>query len=1288
MRLKFPFPSWASCTILLALCAFLLIPALSRFSQPFLQADEDSSLLFYASFDKNFVADLAFGEDTPLIAQSSRIVRDGRRDRGAYLENDALVSYDAPGNVYAERGTIGFWWKLDEPLGTTPFSIVRVSFAQQVSWDYAFVELNWTGENIEFKLRDQDGHLYQISTENKTVLVAGRWFYFAVTWDELDGLALYVDGLQVGTVRKELHLEAALDQIGIHAKQSSPQKMLGNERRVWIDEFRIYSSALNATQIQNLIQLGSGRAGSMPSSASLNPELWNRHWMSRFGWQDPNSLPRVSSSTFIRKLLLNEARDSGKLIGAVNDGKSETGWPLKGFEATEAGKLLEFGLSAQPWNLLQVQGSFRGQIFQESQGQKRLLLEDSDSRPRCFQKILNTPISPSSLFIQREDGLLREMSLYSIQNGTSNHSTSDKPSESSSESKVAFRLLQADQAGKLAGVSRTQMVNLFGEKTSLIRRYLPGDRSAWVGIPPEIFPTGPPAPAEHPEQLHYYHVILPPFLSHTPFDALRFQFTPSTLGGQPESMVNLQIKDPVFPGRNLADVHFRLSNSSPTDLVIDIPDTVVPINAPLWLTFASDSKDFGSSFLTGTRVEIWTSQSEQGTLTDRGKTEFFADRFAWIRQCFQTFSAYNSWTTIDYSKLRRQLKGIDELFRVIEDVVHVDPKEPTALAYLTWLNPSLSPPEFKQPAVPSPDVPLWAFQQRLLVQSFKDLVDWWMKKRQLPTGEWGDGLSQDTNLLTNWAGVALLDSSAGPAKKALLSTAEACYRMGLLKDGLGATLSDPAQQYRQGLNLLCAAAILDYGNPIWLERLMETVRQLERITGTNEAVHRHFRSYLLSATDLVEDGVFGRQDRNSALLLHPALVLAWYNANPKAIAWLREYANSLDAHWQKDAYPRDRYPKMVSGIRFFTDEVVSRGLPGPDVVNLFWGLYQLTGENKYLWLLNKLVQSGDTALAGNIAGRWLDLANQEIIGDAIMREVERSNIWDHNLQEDETGLLARQLAFELTRKKRYLEEYQAALLKHQTQNRALYTESEPATGSILLSQRALQRARLGGVAFYDHVTFPGHAISWEGAQGNLSAVVLKSTSDRLRLIAFNSGKSLLDVNMRVWGLENGTYNVIEGTDVSGDDQDDQIDVETTRRQLSLRRFSEIPISLRPLKRTVIDFKQTKKGVPIFTLPDLAIGPGDLEYDPVTDKGFLTIHNIGSASSPAFTVVIENEKRVIILKKDFPGMDAPLDLLPKRVTMEFSGVRGKGNRLLTFRVDPGNQVDELNEENNQIRKALN
>ena len=74
MRLKFTFPSWVSCTVFLTLCAVLLILPLSRYWQPLLQAGEESSLLFYTSFDKNFIADFALGDDTPLIAQLARIV--------------------------------------------------------------------------------------------------------------------------------------------------------------------------------------------------------------------------------------------------------------------------------------------------------------------------------------------------------------------------------------------------------------------------------------------------------------------------------------------------------------------------------------------------------------------------------------------------------------------------------------------------------------------------------------------------------------------------------------------------------------------------------------------------------------------------------------------------------------------------------------------------------------------------------------------------------------------------------------------------------------------------------------------------------------------------------------------------------------------------------------------------------------------------------------------------------------------------------------------------------------
>ena len=230
----------------------------------------------------------------------------------------------------------------------------------------------------------------------------------------------------------------------------------------------------------------------------------------------------------------------------------------------------------------------------------------------------------------------------------------------------------------------------------------------------------------------------------------------------------------------------------------------------------------------------------------------------------------------------------------------------------------------------------------------------------------------------------------------------------------------------------------------------------------------------------------------SQLIWHPGLYLAWYNHNPLALRWLTEYADALLAHWEKD-----RYPMLARGIRFFSDEVVSRGLPNAEVVNLMWGVYRLTGNEKYLWLIDTLLKSGNVDRAEVTNGRWLEFVDSGLYRDTLLDEVRKRNIWDHNLQTDETGLLARQYAFELTGEKKQVEDYQAALIKHLSQNMTLYTEAEPSTDAVWLPQRAAQRARLGGVAHFRHCIYPGNAISWEGTDGESHIAGQKSVEHSL-----------------------------------------------------------------------------------------------------------------------------------------------------------------------------------------------
>jgi hypothetical protein len=187
----------------------------------------------------------------------------------------------------------------------------------------------------------------------------------------------------------------------------------------------------------------------------------------------------------------------------------------------------------------------------------------------------------------------------------------------------------------------------------------------------------------------------------------------------------------------------------------------------------------------------------------------------------------------------------------------------------------------------------------------------------------------------------------------------------------------------------------------------------------------------------------------------------------------------------------------------------------------------------------------------------------------------------------------------------------------------------------------------------------------------------------IKISTFNLTKALLDVNLRVWDLDNGVYSIVEGTDVLGQGQ---IDVETTRRTLPLWHGASIPLSLRPQKITVIEVKQLKKGAPLGEVPDLAAG--QLTYDRASDRGSLVIHNLGSAAAPAFTLQVENEKRVVLFKKQVEGLPAPLDLTPKQQTVEFSGLKPGASRVLIFRIDPEIKIEETTRENNSVRKNLN
>src|ERR1035438_1036591 len=81
------------------------------------QASAEPGLLFYLSGDHGFNADFASGGNAaPNFLSDVKILPGGAK--GSYMQcgNNQLLSYWAPGNIYAQRGTLSFYWRSRDPV--------------------------------------------------------------------------------------------------------------------------------------------------------------------------------------------------------------------------------------------------------------------------------------------------------------------------------------------------------------------------------------------------------------------------------------------------------------------------------------------------------------------------------------------------------------------------------------------------------------------------------------------------------------------------------------------------------------------------------------------------------------------------------------------------------------------------------------------------------------------------------------------------------------------------------------------------------------------------------------------------------------------------------------------------------------------------------------------------------------------------------------------------------------------------------------------------------------------
>ena len=97
---------------------------------------------------------------------------------------------------------------------------------------------------------------------------------------------------------------------------------------------------------------------------------------------------------------------------------------------------------------------------------------------------------------------------------------------------------------------------------------------------------------------------------------------------------------------------------------------------------------------------------------------------------------------------------------------------------------------------------------------------------------------------------------------------------------------------------------------------------------------------------------------------------------------------------------------------------------------------------------------GNTEVAQLVSGRWQTFVKGVAQPKGIVDLLRKHTIWNRHLHQREEGLLARQFVYEISGNKKYLLNYQRALLKHLEQNQVLYTETSLNPAGVYIPRRA------------------------------------------------------------------------------------------------------------------------------------------------------------------------------------------------------------------------------------------
>lgn len=1246
----------------MGILALVACPALA-------QTHAEPGLLFAASFDNTTKPDVAAGDPQPNFKDHVSFTPDGAGHMALKDEDDGILTYRAPGNIFAERGTVRFDWRSSYPVGEAPFVLFRVGFADHTSWDMAWLRIDYNGHGFDAFVTDANLARIRVHYVMPVLPKPDEWVHLTFSWDQTTGVTLYVNGVAVGSAPASGEWSSGLDQFGLASRTVSPHQVQSRYNFMRGGDYanlRIYDHALSAAAV-------AGADGRNAPPLTLDDPAFRAKWLTRYGWNRLGDMPVVltAPSTRIRKVEFADAKDMKEWMYKATDGIAETTWPgvynrsrLPGRNDyftlpdwnvyVEGGKALTLTLPDEPWNHLEIQGAAYGSLDWAKDGITARLADRPKDQERSFHTVAARTGGVLTFTNAAQETPIQEIAAYHIDVGSPPEGTTQL--SYTVHAAVAPDSPDLDElrtfiAGRYPAEARSMVVALPDGAPKRARKDLGGKALPLVHIliPYEFGASPPNVPLAR--SWNYGWENMHDALDGIALDLPPLQATPTANG---LILLNIQVKDPIWPMRDLMDISVAVKPGEAHTLWLDTRDRILP-NASLYLTIASASPDFSATTLDGAQIRL--------IFKDRavGKIEHIADRLNQVR---------DNWGYLVEEHTGSKREGLyARLVADATDLFRVDPDNGLGRAY--WADimyGSQGSLPFAQPTPPA-GVPLWAFRQLEDLKLVRHFVNWWIDNRQVPYGDFGGGLSDDTDLVEQWPGLALMGVDVDKITRSHDALADAIYKNGMFTNGLATIATDELHAYEDGINSNAEAMYLHWGNPKQVERLMTTVAALKRIIMPNPAGHLHFASNWYSGSHVYREGSWEWGKYYSYLVTHPGVLMGYYNGDPEGRRIVIGLADGILVHGKQDAQEHWTYPDEINWRSDATRAKLPANTPP---FQLFWAAYRWTGDAKYLTpIYASKDEVGLKALADlnenviDVLGKRADWGAEAVKAVADKRG-------------GKGGDLQLYLAWETSGDKTYLDRLYGREIAKANQRMPLVTEGHWWVDRVEVPSYYLQRTRLGGIALARNYITLGHYVSWRFAHDEdavkVALLLPNPTPEGFTVEAFNTTPQPVSARMTTWMVTAGLWEMRcgKGDHAQGD--------ETSAQHITLERSASVNLSFAP-GASMCHFRLLKAGVPTETRQDIGIGPDD-----VTIKGRtvqLTVHGLGAQPSGAGVAELRDTSGNMLAIAPIPPLAAPRDDQPvtARIMLTLPAHASTTGVRVHVALDDG--VPEVTQLNNEV-----